>query len=205
MLIHSFCVSQEKKLKQEERVLLFEKLSYVPGDPTRALLLTHSIRKSQAQLPTTLQLQSSSTLGTGKTITHKDLLDKQEDKEVRKAMDGRAGKGKRRRRNLTSSAVYDSDDDDDTDGDRHMRVDIDDVQIEERADPHEEEGMSRARPVVVVDSGFATTVLPAEETVATPLTSIVGSALQRNSDGSVVAPRIVKRKPKRVKVTLYHL
>ncbi|KAI0926970.1 hypothetical protein AcW1_007657 [Taiwanofungus camphoratus] len=175
----------EKKLKQEERVLLFEKLS-----------------KSQAQLPTTLQLQSSSTLGTGKTITHKDLLDKQEDKEVRKAMDGRAGKGKRRRRNLTSSAVYDSDDDDDTDGDRHMRVDIDDVQIEERADPHEEEGMSRARPVVVVDSGFATTVLPAEETVATPLTSIVGSALQRNSDGSVVAPRIVKRKPKRVKATL---
>ncbi|OBZ71658.1 putative ATP-dependent RNA helicase PB1A10.06c, partial [Grifola frondosa] len=63
----------EKKLKKEERLVLFEKLF---------------TRKSQAQVSTALNLQSSSTLGTGRPATHQELLDKQEDKDIRRAMDG---------------------------------------------------------------------------------------------------------------------
>ncbi|KAL0579130.1 putative ATP-dependent RNA helicase DHR1 [Marasmius crinis-equi] len=68
----------DKKLKKEERVQLFEKLS-----------------QSQAQIPSSLQLQSSSTLGTGRVRTHQEITDRVEDKEVRRALDGRTGKRKR--------------------------------------------------------------------------------------------------------------
>ncbi|KAJ7780656.1 P-loop containing nucleoside triphosphate hydrolase protein [Mycena maculata] len=89
----------EKKLRKEERVLIFEKLS-----------------QSQAALPTTLHLQSSATLGTGKATTHRDRLDKLEDKEIRRALDGRTGK---RRRQDDSYAVtgpdVDTDDDEQED------------------------------------------------------------------------------------------
>lgn len=43
--------------------------------------------QSQAQLPSTLQLQSSATLGSGKTSSHKEQLDKLEDKQVRRTID----------------------------------------------------------------------------------------------------------------------
>ncbi|KAF9267419.1 P-loop containing nucleoside triphosphate hydrolase protein [Marasmius fiardii PR-910] len=69
----------EKKLKKEDRVQILEKLS-----------------QSQAQISSSLHLQSSSTLGTGKVITHQESADKLEDKEVRRALDGRVGKRKRR-------------------------------------------------------------------------------------------------------------
>ncbi|ESK95022.1 dhx37 protein [Moniliophthora roreri MCA 2997] len=68
----------EKKLKKEERVQILEKLS-----------------QSQAQIPSSLHLQSSSTLGTGKTSTHQERNEKLEDKEMRRVLEGRGGKRKR--------------------------------------------------------------------------------------------------------------
>lgn len=53
-------------------------------------------RQSQAQLPSTIHLQSSSTLGTGRVSTNKERLERLEDKEVRRAVDGRTGKRHRR-------------------------------------------------------------------------------------------------------------
>lgn len=67
----------------------------------------------------------------------------------------------------------------------------------------EEEGMSRSNPVVIVDSGFSTAPAASISTV----TQIeVGSALQRNADGSAVTPRISERKPKQARVcfTFHH-
>ncbi|KAJ3747262.1 P-loop containing nucleoside triphosphate hydrolase protein [Lentinula detonsa] len=68
----------DKKLKKEERVHLFEKLS-----------------QSQAKLPSNIHFQSSATLGTGRVITHQDQSDKQEDKEIRRAIESSLGKRKR--------------------------------------------------------------------------------------------------------------
>lgn len=130
------------------------------------LVLSHSPRQSQAALPTTLHLQSSATLGTGKATTHRDRLDKLEDKEIRRALDGRAGK---RRRQDDSYAVTGPD------------VDMDDEELEDDAPPPTQLSGPSNPPV--------TSVPPA-----------VGSALQRNPDGSVVAPRIIpKSREKKVR------
>ncbi|KAH9936289.1 P-loop containing nucleoside triphosphate hydrolase protein [Fomitopsis serialis] len=164
----------EKKLKQEERVDLFEKLS-----------------KSQAKLSTALQLQSSATLGTGKASTHKDMLDKQEDKEVRRAMDGTMRKGKHRRGQPVNVPSY-GNDEGESEGEDVMLAD---GEADEK-DTQDEVGTSRANPVVIVDSGLSTTKLSPEESSAPAMPVQVGSALKRNADGSVVAPKVSKRKAK---------
>ena len=113
-------------------------------------------------------------------------------------MDGRAQTGKRRRRdNTLVAAITDSEDDDAVLDETALDVDRDDTQ---GADA--EEGTSRSRPVVIVDSGFSTTVQPPEEEEVPmiPTPTVVGSALKRNADGTVAAPRISKRKPKGAKV-----
>ncbi|KAJ7250874.1 P-loop containing nucleoside triphosphate hydrolase protein [Mycena haematopus] len=137
----------EKKLKKEERVLLFEKLA-----------------QSQATLPTTLHLQSSATLGTGKVTTHRDRLDKLEDKEVRRALDGRTRK---RRRQDDSYAVVGPDED----------MEDDESSPEDDASPSAQITRPANLPPI-------------------PATPAVGSALQRNPDGSVVAPKIVPKSKK---------
>ncbi|KAI1797707.1 P-loop containing nucleoside triphosphate hydrolase protein [Ganoderma leucocontextum] len=173
----------EKKLKQEERLTLLEKLS-----------------KSQAQASSALNLQSSATLGTGKATTHQHRLHQLEDKEVRRALDGRPCKGKRRRNtNLTLAGVSDDDEGDADD----VQMDVDVPGRKDDEDEDVQEGMSRSRPVVIVDSGFSTAI-QSPEPVASPLPptlAAVGGALKRNADGSVAAPRISKRKPKSAKGT----
>ncbi|KAH8104549.1 P-loop containing nucleoside triphosphate hydrolase protein [Cristinia sonorae] len=164
----------EKKLKAEERVVLFDKLS-----------------KSQAQLPNALGLQSSATLGTGVAKTHMERLEKDEDKDVRRALDGSSQKkgGKKRKRQPTL-AVQSGMTDESSDSDVEMRS------ADEMEDG--EAGKTRSNPVVIVDSGFSTAPAPQSTSLVTKI-SEVGSALQRNPDGSVVAPKISKRKPKQGK------
>ncbi|KAF9816936.1 hypothetical protein IEO21_03810 [Rhodonia placenta] len=138
---------------------------------------------------------SSATLGTGKASTHQEALDRLEDKEVRRVIDGRAARGKRKRQQLPFSQVEDSDDAEDEDELIGM-----DVDGEPEHAPREQEGYSRANPVVVVDSGFSTTtLLPEPLEHSGPKVTIIGGALKRHEDGSVVAPKTVKRKPKRAK------
>ncbi|KAJ7095872.1 P-loop containing nucleoside triphosphate hydrolase protein [Mycena belliarum] len=128
----------EKKLQKEERVVILEKLA-----------------QSQATLPSTVHLQSSATLGTGKAITHRDRLDKLEDKEIRRALDGRTGK---RRRQDDSYAVTGPD------------GFTDDEEIDQAHTPS-----------------------PASTAKAVSAPAAVGSALQRNPDGSVVTPKLAVR------------
>ena len=160
-------------------------------------MLDSHISKSQAQLSAALQLQSSATLGTGKASTHKDILDKQEDKEVRRAIDGTARHGKRGRGKTSVAQTYD--------GDESGSEAEDDVLGDARPNgsrKDDEVGSSRANPVVIVDAGFSTAALPPEDVHVSAASSVlqVGSALKRNAAGSVVAPKVAKRKPKGSKV-----
>lgn len=157
-------------------------------------LHTHRIgSKSQAELSSTLQLHSSSALGTGKPQTHQDRLDQAEDKDVRRAMGHTQPTGKRRKRNGGFTGVADDDDGSEEDialnegSTSYMAVD--DV-------PDMKEGSSKDRPVVIVDSAV---IAPVAEQ-ADKSGGTVGSALQRNADGTVVAPRILKKKGKGQKV-----
>ncbi|THH01498.1 hypothetical protein EW026_g1188 [Hermanssonia centrifuga] len=156
----------DKKLKQEERIVLFEKLL-----------------KSQAELPNALNLHSSATLGTGKTMTHLERLEREEHHEVKRIMDGSIRTGKRKR---DAYAVYESEEEEDT-----FRGEDGASGNAPRAEPtlRHDSGTIRPKEVVVIDSVSFTT--PPQRPTAT-----VGGALQRNADGSVVAPRIVARKKK---------
>ncbi|RDX56057.1 P-loop containing nucleoside triphosphate hydrolase protein [Lentinus brumalis] len=174
----------EKKLKQEERLELFEKLS-----------------KSQARASDGLFLQSSATLGTGKAFTHQERLDQLEHRDVRRVMDGRAGASKRRRRgNTFATAATDSEDNGANFGSDldEPGMDVDPIAAPDTEGERAEEGSSRSKPVIIVDSGFSTSVQHSgeEDEPMLPSTAAVGSALKRDADGHVAAPRISKRKPK---------
>ncbi|CAE7122042.1 unnamed protein product [Rhizoctonia solani] len=102
-----------KKLKKEERVKVLAKLA-----------------ASQSDFPTSLNLGSSATLGTGKIISHAERIDKAEDLAVRKAFDG--GSGRRKRRRLDPSIHGDEDESEsDSGGDSVMG------EVEEASEPVE--------------------------------------------------------------------
>ncbi|ETW81584.1 hypothetical protein HETIRDRAFT_318995, partial [Heterobasidion irregulare TC 32-1] len=146
--------------------------------------------KSQAELPTTLHLQSSSFLGTGKAITHQDHLDKLEDKEIRRALDGRVGKRKYGAERL--AAMADSEDDD-LDGLEEGTGEF--MEVNEptgREKGQKSYGATRSQPIILFDSSY---IPPAQESKS-KVSPAVGSALQRNADGSIIAPRTVPKKAK---------
>ncbi|KAI4520606.1 P-loop containing nucleoside triphosphate hydrolase protein [Schizophyllum commune Loenen D] len=153
----------DKKLKQEERVHLFEKLA-----------------KSQSEVSNVLQLQSSATLGTRKPITHEDVLAQEEHKEVRRAFDSRPGKRRRLNGPAVNGELSSSDDDVRTgrEEDVPMRV------VKSRS--------TSPQPIIVEDQPFQ------PQRSAVKHEPVVGGALQRNADGTPVAP-IVKRRGTKTK------
>ncbi|KZS90456.1 P-loop containing nucleoside triphosphate hydrolase protein [Sistotremastrum niveocremeum HHB9708] len=157
-----------KKLKKDERLVLFQKLA-----------------ASQAELPSSLSLHSSATLGTGKSLTHAERFAKVEDKQVRKAMDGVGKKGRRRRDNFSGDLGTDEDEGEDEDGfgdsQGELRMKSPDVDAVERMDEE---------PAAVT---------PSVTQAVTQTVVEVGSALQRDANGNVIQPKIVKRKPKQKK------
>ncbi len=126
-------------------------------------------------MPSTLQLQSSSTLGSGRSLTVQERLEKTEDKEVRCAIYS----GRRRGGHFAGPA--------ESDGDDEVVDDSQDVHSE-RNMIQDDEGTSPRDQVAVVDS--ASTVARKQDVLADV---IVASALQRNADGSIVKPRIMKK------------
>ncbi|KAL5524621.1 ECM16 [Sanghuangporus sanghuang] len=157
----------DKKLKKEERVEILEKLA-----------------QTQAQLPTLLRLQPSSTLGSRNAKTHEDLQSKKEDKEVRRLMEGRT-KGRRRRRNQFSGMDMDTDNGsvDDENEDSHHENEEEGLQ--------EEPGSSESSPIIIRDEGTATSELNQKQEVSVDVT--VGSALRKKEDGTVQELSVVKR------------
>ena len=110
-------------------------------------------------------------------------------------MEGRSGPSKRRHRsNVHNTFAAESEGEDD------IEMDVD---TEGDAGEDIPEGASPYKPVVIVDSGFSTTVQSPEPEFLPPLPTVaVGSALKRNADGTVAAPKISKRKPKEAKVSI---
>ena len=129
-------------------------------------------RQSQAELPSTLMLQSSSTLGTATALTNKDRLQKMEDKEVRQAL--RGGTGKRKRGGERLDIPEDSHFEDDSDYEQVYPEDDDMVS-----------GMDTTQPGSV-----------AGLTSVSESTTVVGSALRRNADGIAVPTKPSARKIK---------
>ncbi|THH11168.1 hypothetical protein EW145_g835 [Phellinidium pouzarii] len=156
----------DKKLKKEDRVDILKKLA-----------------QSQAQLPSTLHLQSSSTLGSRKMQTHEELQAKLEDKEVRRAMESRV-KGRRPGRTVYSG-IDGASEDEDMDG------------IETKKPTAPEPGSSRASPVIV-DDGDEKPEPPV--TIHTQVSMVekiaIGSALRKNKDGTFQEPKVMKRRAK---------
>lgn len=144
-------------------------------------------------------MQSSSTLGTGKAVTHQERIEKEEHNEVRRVVHG-ASSGKKRKRSSKpyTAAASDSEGDDFSDlpGDTSNMQEASAGSI-----PDEELGKSRATPVVIVDSGFSTVKEDPEPAPASNV-SYIGSALKRTADGSVVPPKVVKKKAKGKAVSL---
>ncbi|KAG1801054.1 P-loop containing nucleoside triphosphate hydrolase protein [Suillus variegatus] len=157
----------EKKLRKEERLVIFEKLA-----------------QTQAQT-SSLDLQSSSTLGTGATYTALERQEKLEDKEVRRAMEGHPNKRRRRHNDFTIHEYADSEDESDA---------MDGIGLVEKADQTPEQHDEHEHEGPVTKEFF--TDPPTASTVSQPAESTftVGGALKRNPDGSVVAPLVVNKK-----------
>ncbi|KAG9035596.1 putative ATP-dependent RNA helicase DHR1 [Tulasnella sp. JGI-2019a] len=160
-----------KKLKKEERIKLFERLS-----------------QSQADIDH-LKLQSSSTLGSGRSYTHAHRIALEENHEVRRAM------GKRKRLPPGPNEDADSEDSEvDMDG-VSQRVKVAKIQDPEILKDDEWKGIDTEASgadhttEIANRSKFPTAVAASSKTI--------GAALQRNPDGTLVAPRVVRRKPKK--------
>ncbi|TFK52557.1 P-loop containing nucleoside triphosphate hydrolase protein [Heliocybe sulcata] len=160
----------EKKLKKEERVVILQKLA-----------------ASQAEIPS-LKLQTSSMLGTGKVATNQYRLEKKEDKEVGKLMDGRAGKRKRPT-DVHASSEESEGDAEDSFISRTAHARDADIEI---VDLTGKPSVLKPEPVVVHDIGAGGP--PAA--VPLPATS-VGSALRRNKDGTATVPVMKKKSTKK--------
>ncbi|KAF8843324.1 P-loop containing nucleoside triphosphate hydrolase protein [Paxillus ammoniavirescens] len=156
----------DKKLRKEERVLIFEKLA-----------------QTQASVPS-LDLQSSSTLGTGKAMSHRERLDKTDDMEVRRVMEGRSNKRRRRNNDFTVTSPGDSESED-------AELDAMDTDV----------GRNPPKPIVPDDVPIVDVSTNLAVSEKSTQSSVVGGALRRNTDGTVMAPRVIKKKDKDKKTT----
>lgn len=144
-------------------------------------------RKSQNEVDSAL-LHSSSTLGSGKISTHRERVEKNEDLQVRYAIGSQAGGGKRHLGVLdmdTINVEYDSED-----GEGLSRSVM---EPSERPEPTPTKLLANEKNLNV--PGARGSAEPSVKVTATP--AVLGSALRRNEDGTVVAPA-VRRKPKKV-------
>lgn len=96
--------------------------------------------------------------------THKERQDRDEDKDIRRILDGTTGNGKRRRQGVTSFEVVDENE--------SAEDDSMDEDVESDNKPELKAAPAVIQPVVI------------------------GSALQRNADGTIIAPKVRQRSKK---------
>ena len=154
--------------------MIFDKLAYV-GRPSLGIYLTSS-SKTQASLSTSV-LQSSSTLGTGKASTFKERQEKDEDISVRHSLLGQSGKRKRHQDIFTVQDVKDDED-----------LEDELLSGKPKEDRESQKNIKTNRSEAEVEVVEGPTRLPPKSSTQTAFP--VGSALQRNANGSVTAPKI---------------
>ncbi|KAF8305660.1 P-loop containing nucleoside triphosphate hydrolase protein, partial [Clavulina sp. PMI_390] len=162
-----------KKLKKEERQVLFEKLA-----------------KTQAQVPST-SLHSSASLGSGRLKSNSRILEEEEDKAIRRAL---TSTGSRKRRRVSKTIGINVSDEDDSDDSEYPdptphEEEASDILLSASPVPAPIPPQPVEPPPEPVANTPQSLVLP-------PTPVVVGSGLKRNADGTVIAPRVV---PKRVK------
>lgn len=149
-----------------------------------------TLRKSQAELPG-LNLKSSATLGTGRISSHKEILDLQEDKEVRRIS---------KKTNINSMI----------DEDYHY-FPPPDLTKSYRTSPEERARRSRTPDIRFVTGDAEATTVPVIQEYTASVTiapASVGSALRRNADGSIAAAKVLPKRKKGSKVNetiLYYI
>lgn len=136
-------------------------------------------------------------------MTNEELQAKQEDKEARRAIEGRIAGKRKRKRNAYSGIGGASDSEEDLD-DEEREVGggktSEGVDADMELDP--EPGSSRASPVIVQDEEFDWKHSTGPNIIDV---STVGGALRKNADGTLCAPKVVKRKAKGQRVRIEHL
>ena len=127
-------------------------------------------------------LHSSASLGTGKLFTHQELAEKAEDLDIRKALTGLSGKRKRHQ--------------------DHFRIHGPDEDTSEVESYPERDIQNTGTLVEQIEQDTNVAILPIDSirspSKAHTLPAVVGSALQRNPDGSTVAPKIRAKSGKQV-------
>jgi ATP-dependent RNA helicase DHX37/DHR1 len=118
-------------------------------------------------------------------MSHRERLDKTDDMEVRRVMEGRSNKRRRRNNDFTVTGPGDSDSESED-----AELDAMDTYVDRN--PPKPIGPDEV-PIVDVSTNLAVS-----EKSTQPL--VVGGALRRNPDGTVMAPRVVKKKDKDKKV-----
>lgn len=131
-------------------------------------------------------LYSSASLGTGKLSTHQQSQEKAEDQEIKKAFIGLSGKRKRHQDHFH----IDGPDEDD------------DVSEVESLPQRLEEGWLEQNSGTLAEQDANAVVSPIEsiqsQSKARSLPMVVGSALQKNPDGTAVTPKIYAKSEKQV-------
>ena len=163
-------------MKQEERVTF--SLNFRGFSLYRRLyspLSDDTLGKSRAEL-SSLNLKSSATLDTGRTSSHKEILGRQEDKEVRRSS---------KKAKLEPMIDEDS-------GDEDYSLLLEPTKPS-RASP-EEQTSQRTPDIRSVIEDTKAGVTPAS----------VGSVLRKNADGSVAAPKLLPKRNKGSKIKQNH-
>lgn len=129
-------------------------------------------------------LHSSASLGTGKLSTYQELQDKAEDRDIRKALNGLSGK---RKRHQDHFLIHAPDEDDDV----------------SEVESHPEKEWLEQNAGTSAEQDATNVVIPPTDSIqfrseAHSLPVVVGSALQRNPDGSTIAPQIRAKSEKQV-------
>lgn len=163
--------------------MIFEKLASVSHLYSETCL--DFLSQAQASLSSSV-LYSSASLGTGKLSTHQQLQEKAEDREIRKAFIGLSGK---RKRHQDHFHIHGPDEDDDVSEVESYPQRVEEGWLEQNIGTLPEQDtnavISQIDPIQ-------------SQSKAHSLPVVVGSALQRNSDGSAVAPKIYTKSEKQV-------
>lgn len=175
-------------MKREERADILAKLSCVlPILPPFFSPKPHeTLRKSQAELAG-LNLKSSATLGTGRISSHKEILDRREDKAVRRI----------------SKANLDPMIDEDTDDEEYHHSPLVDLTKPFRTSSEEytrRSGTSDVHSLAGDDEVAPVTATLGLTATAVTFPASVGSALRKNADGNVAVPKVLPKRIKGLKV-----
>jgi ATP-dependent RNA helicase DHX37/DHR1 len=170
-----------KKAEKRRETCDFREASVCQAPAFYRCIYTEVCSQTQAQT-SSLDLQSSSTLGTGATSTARERQEKLEDKEVRHAMEGQPNKRRRHHIDFTVREHEDSESESDA---------LDGADFVEKANQTPEHDDEHEGPMTKEFFADPPTALTASQSA--PSVSTVGGALKRNPDGSVVAPIVVNK------------